>query len=233
MSKQGIYQKLLSLPLLQGLSGADLTAIAERVRLDFGRVERGKYVFKAGERTQGLWFILDESEVVAEHGLSGHAVSMEECLSGAQMWGAETLFGMNQTFDCSLRALSECHTLFIAKRDVIQAILPYEVCRFNLLGYLSLRLQRAKARLGQPQDERLLRRFVELLEANFFYPAGQKKVKARMADLARCLLTTRLRLSGMLNGLEEEGLIKLGRGHFIIPRFEDLINFARNEVRQY
>ena len=223
------YSKLLSLPLLQGLSEADLTEIAGRVRLGFQKVGAGKYILRAGQKTEGVWFILDDGEVVVEHRLRGTAIRLEERLAGGRMFGAETLFGMNQVLDVSVRAQDACSTLFIRKQDIINHILRYEVCRFNLLGYLSLRLQKTKSRLATPLDDRLLGRLTRFLELQFIYPAGRKQVFAKMQDLARCLLCTRLNLSILLNKLEDEGLIKLGRMHFTIERLQDLINYNTSQ----
>lgn len=221
----GAYEKLLLLPLLQGLSKDDITTIAGRVKLAFGRVAAGKYIIRTGEKTAGLWFVLDDSEVLVSHSLRGGVVGFEETLSGIRMFGAETLFGMSQIYEFSVKSLNECSTLYIRKSDVINHILYYEVCRFNMLGYLSLRLQRVSTRLSQAPEQRLMGRLVQFLEHNFIYPAGDKRVIAKMTDMAGCLFTTRRHLSNLLNSLQREGLVVLGRKHFEIKRFQDLVNY--------
>ena len=67
------------------------------------------------------------------------------------------------------------------------------------------------------------KQFVHFLLLRSTRPAGQKELIIDMIALADELVTTRLRVSQMLNRLKSEGLIELRRRHIIIPSFEKLL----------
>ena len=54
-------------------------------------------------------------------------------------------------------------------------------------------------------------------------PAGRKELIIDMVALAGELTATRLRVSQMLNDLNDRGLIELRRRHILIPSLETLL----------
>ena len=81
------------------------------------------------------------------------------------------------------------------------------------------------------QDSRVWRALPDSLEGRFLHflytrssrPAGQKELVIDMVALAGELTATRLRVSQMLNELNDRGLIELRRRHILIPSMEALL----------
>ena len=92
---------------------------------------------------------------------------------------------------------------------------------------LSTRTQRADRLLWKSPESPLLKRFLQICQQNFLRPFGEKEIFAKMVDLAVYVDSTRLRLSQLLNKLEEVQLIKMERKRINIPNFELLIRYAQ------
>lgn len=54
-------------------------------------------------------------------------------------------------------------------------------------------------------------------------PYGPKKLSIRMEDLARLIDDTRINVSNVLNDLQNQGLIQLGRRTFSIPDLREVV----------
>ena len=91
-----------------------------------------------------------------------------------------------------------------------------DVFRLNLLNLLSAIAQKRDAalrplQLNNPEDR--LRLFLERV---FIDSVGEVEIRILMDDLARYIGETRLTVSRILNHWQEEELIRLGRGKFVI-----------------
>jgi CRP-like cAMP-binding protein len=221
--QNSVYDKILELPLFQGHSREDLTAILSKVRVEFGHYKKGQTILRQDDPCKSIIFLID-GEVVASRTSLHKDILFSEQFGAFRSFGTETLFGLRQSFSYSITALSEVNTLVVDKAGVTSRLLNYEVFRYNLLNMLTTRIQRCQQVMWLPEEDDVERSFVLLCKRNFIHPAGFKTIEGGMMALARMMNRPRIHVSNMLNALESRQLISLGRKKITIPNFEKLIN---------
>ena len=208
------YALLTRLPLLQGISSTELLHLEEVLRLDIDELPASKLpVIRQGDPcTQLLWLV--EGEVLREH---QSVFSTRSSLQAPAVIELDRLFGLYTTYEHTYWATTDVKILSIRKSLINSHLMKSEVFRLNLLNALSaISQKRALALLPrQPGTaEEKLRHFISTL---FPECKGEVEVIIKMQELARYLGERRLTVSDILNHWDEEGTIRLGRGHFTIP----------------
>ena len=72
------------------------------------------------------------------------------------------------------------------------------------------------------QTNDIRQQFISFLRLRCLTQAGRKVLRIRMEDLAQELHQSRLNVSRMLNDLQREGIVSIGRGMVIVPYLENL-----------
>ncbi len=217
-----IYDKLLELPLFQGHSREDLTSILAKIKVDFRSFKKGQAVAFQDDPCSHIIFLMDGEVSCSRTSLHKDLLFVEH-FAAPRSFGSETLFGLRQSYSHTLTALCDIQTLVVDKYSIVNYLFSYEVFRYNMLNKLTTRIQRATQLLWTPDEEDELQRFVLLCKRNFTHPAGYKQIKGNMQSLARMMNIPRAHVSGMLNSLQEKGLVELSRKNIIIPRMERMI----------
>lgn len=225
--QESFYETLLQLPLFQGLGYHDLTAIVSKVKMDFRKIQPGKTIIEEGSACKDVVFLL-KGEITAERGSQGRRLIFSETVLAPDVVGLGSLFGLSQYHDHTYKAATDVQLLVINKQFIIHNMLIYEVCRFNFLNTLSTMVMRANRMLWDMPSQDLCLRFIQLLKRNYIKPSGPKEISGKMVDLARYLGATRLNVSNMLNHLQDEGLLQIGRKHLHIHAMQDLIRYGEN-----
>ncbi len=221
--QNSVYDKILELPLFQGHSREDLTAILSKVKVEFARYRKGQVVVRQDDPCRNIIFLIEGDVAVSRTSLRKDILFSEQ-FSAFRSFGTETLFGLRRSYCYSITALNAVNTFVVDKEGVTGRLLNYEVFRYNLLNMLTTRIQRCQQVLWLPEEDETERSFVLLCKRNFIYPAGTKTIEGGMVALARMMNRPRIHVSNMLNALEKRRLVSLGRKKIIIPSFEKLIN---------
>ncbi len=221
--QNSVYDKILELPLFQGHSREDLTAILSKVKVEFARYRKGQIVVRQDDSCRNIIFLI-EGEVAVSRTSLRKDILFSEQFSAFRSFGTETLFGLRQSYCYSVTALNAVNTFVVDKEGVTGRLLNYEVFRYNLLNMLTTRIQRCQQVLWLPEEDDIERSFVLLCKRNFIHPAGTKTIEGGMVALARMMNRPRIHVSNMLNALEKRRLVSLGRKKITIPSFEKLIN---------
>lgn len=214
---------LLSLPLLQGMSQKDVFAMAERIPMNFQRLEAGKTIVRQGDACDLLIFLID-GEVAFHKRSDDHTYGLTEHLRAPMVFEPECLFGMHTRYAHTISALTDVRLFVVEKRDVRDVLLDFPTFRVNLLNQISYRAQHRDYELWRNQRAGLQWQFVDFLLDRCVRPAGYKELQIKMSRLGRELDTTRLNISHLLGSLREKKLIETGRERIIIPHFENLVN---------
>ena len=135
-----MYDKLLQLPLFQGICKNDFTTILEKVKLHFHKYTPNTSIVKQGTTCKQLIFILSGS-VQSESADSRHSYTIEETFTGPHVIEPYSLFGMHTSYTASYKALTEVTALIIDKSYVVAQLNNYEIFRLNYLNILSNRAQ--------------------------------------------------------------------------------------------
>lgn len=217
-----IYERLLQLPLFQGLSNADLTALAGQTKLSFQRFEAGKTIVSEGEVCDRLCFLISgELSVTAE--ADDHSYSLTETMTAPDILQPERIFGLTQRFTRTFIAKTNCNCMTLQKSEVMRLADEYAVFRINLLNIVSTQSHRLQRFQWHSQPQGLDQRIVRFIAERSLRPAGPKLLHIKMTRLANELNDSRLNVSQALNRLQTAGLLTLGRGKIDIPALERLL----------
>ena len=220
-----IYERMLSLPLFQGMNKDDLTHLAGHTKFDFCRVEAGKVLVKDGEACTFLCFLMKGMLRVSSEA-DDHSFMLVEELKAPAILQPERIFGLYQRFSHTFTTTTPCNCLFIQKSDVVRIAEENAIFRINLLNMISTQSQRLCRNLWHQQPDSLQERIVRFIESRSLYPAGHKSLHIKMTRLAHELNDSRLDISRALNAMQDAGLLALHRGCIEIPALERLINHS-------
>ncbi len=214
-----LYDKLLGLPLFQGMSSSDLQGVVSNVKIGFLKYKRNDTIVEAGQQCRSLLFLLDgDVDVVSSS--ADHSYRVTESLPAPSLIEPERLFGLTQHYFRTYKTRSLCHLLSIGKDDVIKLSTEYMVFRLNMLNILSTQSQRQQRFLWQHYGDSTRSRIIKFLRQHCSLPSGQKVFHIKMQSLADEINDSRLDVSIALNSMHEEQLIVLQRGIITVPKME-------------
>lgn len=221
-SEYNIYDKILELPLFQGMSKNDLERIVGQRRFGFHKIGDGKEVAKEGAPCHSLQFLLNGILTVISSA-DDHGYTLTEEITAPNILQPEHLFGLSQRYSRTFITKGACGILSIEKEEVVKLSKDSEIFRINLLNILSTQSQKQQRYPWHSQPSQLEKRIAKFIERHCVRPAGAKQMKIKMERLAHELNDSRLDISKALNTMERQGLIILRRGCIEIPAFERLI----------
>ena len=217
-----IYERLLLLPLFQGMNNTDLTQLAGSTKFGFQRYEAGKTIASEGDVCDHLCFLMGGTlRVVAE--ADDHGYSLTETMQAPDILQPERIFGLVQRFTRTFSAQTACNCMTLQKDEVVRLADEYDVFRINLLNVIPAQTHHLQRHLWHPQPDELRQRIVRFIAERSLRPAGPKQLRVKMTRLARELNDSRLNVSRALNGLQADGLLSIGREHIDIPALERLL----------
>lgn len=223
-----LYDKLLNLPLLQGLSYDDLSDVVAHSKFNFIKRGRDETIVAEGAPASHLIFVLRGSVMVSHRAADGSYSVMEE-LHGPLMLGLDRLFGFEQTHSGEIRSLTNCSLLMLSKPDVLQLADKYFIVRINIMNRLATNAQKLEATVWQRYPDTILHRMQRFFRIHCLYPAGRKVFRIKMQVLADEVHESRIKVSRQLNSWQRSGLIVLGRERIEIPRLDALLQLKDDD----
>ena len=206
-----IYDKLLGIPLFQGMSSGDLQEVVTKVKFGFDRYRKKENVVRQGMPCKALYFLLDgELEVLTR--ADDDSFLLTETLQAPAILQPERLFGLDQHYTRSYTATQTSHLLTIRKDDILLLADLFLVFRINLLNLLTHHAQKLESNLLSPAPLSLREHIMRFLREHSSTPSGEKVMRIKMVTLAQYLHASRLDVSVELNAMHDEGLIRLQRG---------------------
>ncbi len=224
MEENSMYDKLLLLPLFQGLCKEDFTNILEKVKLHFQKYTSGHYIAKQDDPCNGLTFIL-QGQIMSESTDKTHHYTLYETLDAPHVIEPYSLFGMHQQYNASYSALGNVHTITIDKSYVVSELSKYSICQLNYVNLLCNRNQTFYRRLWNAHIGNTQNKIINFLLLRCTTISGYKKLHVRMEDLAELLDDTRINISKVLNDWKQQGLASLSRREIEIPDMNDLLAY--------
>lgn len=222
MKGENFFDRLLLLPLFQGIGRNDFWEIAEQTRIGFHSCEAGTLLVEQDAPCESLLFVMN-GKICASRTNDSHTYILREYVERPDVLQPESLFGPITHHTRTYTAVTPVQYFEINKRDVRDRLLLYPTFRINYLNLLTRQSQLALRHLWHSTSEVLAHRFIQFIHARSLRPAGHKELTIKMQDLGAELLTTRLNVSNMLRELEADDLIHTHRGRIEIPQFEKLL----------
>lgn len=220
--ENNFFQRLVNIPLFQGISRDDFISIASKIHFDFRTYRPGETIVAAEEPCYNLVCTISGS-ISKETRSDDGRYTFRELTDKPTVIQPERLFGLRQRYSSTVTAIKETSVLVVPKHEVRDILFSFVTFHINYLNFICSAKQTWESRLWKSFPEEIEDRFVHFLMTRSTRPAGRKEIIIGMVDLADELVTTRLNISKMLNSLKDENLIYLMRGHIVVPELEKLI----------
>ncbi len=217
-----MFERMQSLPLLQGLTIRELSEIVEWMKLDFHTLPEGSVLATQGERCDTLIYVLSGS-VCAEHLDSLGRFRFSEIYDAPLALEPYSMYGMNRDYVNSYRLLTEGSTLIVKKETFARLFTNYSIVRTNLLNLVCTRMQKLSAEVRTFENKSVRQKIVDMIKNLSLCLKGEKLLQVKMEVLAEMIGETRLNVSKELNSLCDEGLVKIKRGEIVVEELEKLM----------
>lgn len=218
-----MYDKLLLLPLFQGLGKQDFTTILEKAKFHFRKYAAGSIIAEQGSKCNAIVFVLD-GEVTSEKKDERYGYSLTEYFDKPFVMEPHSLFGMYPSYTATYTAQTDISVVSIEKADILSVLNRFEIFQMNYLNLLSNHVQRLTLRLWDIHSGNTTEKVANFLLKRCLTPKGKKKLRIRMEDFAELTGETRISISKALNTLKAQKLIALSRKEITIPDLEKLTN---------
>ncbi len=215
------YQRILTLPLFQGLPESEYLDMVERVRLNFETVRPRIVITKQGDLCDKFIFILSgQYEVVRISDLRDYELT--EYFDRPALLDAASAYGLNTRYTHTVRSITAVQLLTVPKAAVFETLMSYETFRLNYMNYLSTQVQRSDGLLWRPRKFEFATRLADFIGSRSLHPAGSKLLRIRQSVLASHFMMTVPNISKQLNRLADKGKIEMFRGIIKVPALESL-----------
>ena len=216
-----MFERLLQLPLFQGMTTQEVSDVISHVRLDFANYHRGDEIVMQGESCRKLIYIIS-GEVMAEHHNASLQLLLTEHLPDLKVIEPFNLFGMYQTYSRTYTFNTAGCTLAIDKRVLLSHLMTNNIVKINFMNIVCNKYQQTERLLCHFPDDTVQHKIVRFVLSHSIIPKGRKDVQIKMTQLANILHETRLNVSIALNEMQEQGAIRLQRGSFIVNDIQEL-----------
>ncbi len=204
-SGESMFEKLMKLPLFQGVSQEQLALMVEKFPFHFLKYVDREQIAAAGDNCDYLRFVVSGSVRLVITNASCR-VSLEQQLEAPDVIGADCLFGLRTVYPFDVFAAGDCGVLQITKAHFVEMLQSNIVCLFNMLNMLS-RNSQAPSFSFIMQDRGLVVERLATLVASLTTPNSTKiKLHFRQKDLCLLLGARRTSLVNALDELQQAGI---------------------------
>lgn len=235
MPLQPTYNKLLGLPLFQGMSINDLEQVVTHTKFGFISLSGGRVVVRDGDVCDRLMFLLNGT-LRTESVPDDRSYMIAEDMPAPNILQPERLFGLTQRYTRTFKTVTDCEFLYISKQEAMRLSDDFNIFRLNMLNILCTQTQKMTRHPWRKHPLGIRGKIARFMEKRCIKPAGSKTLYIKMEQLGHEINESRLNVSRELNAMNAEGLITLRRCEIYIPALERLIMQAdespRNRQRQ-
>lgn len=210
-----MFDKLLHLPLFQGVSHETLSTTVEKVPFHFLKFKRGEKIIDRGDKCTHVRFIISGNvKITYESKKLKFSISHE--LTGPEVIAPDYLFGLDTSYPFTLKAIDECGILQLSKNDYVSMLQTDNVFLYNILNYLSRNSQSFKSQLLNAEQVTVTERLVMLVSAFSSQKSKNIVLEFRQRDLCRILGARRPALITTINQLKDAELIEMPNNSTIV-----------------
>lgn len=227
---ENIFDKLLHLPLFQGVSQERLQDTVEKVPFHFLKFRKGEKILSCGDECSHVRFVVSgRVRLEFESKVLKFKISHE--LEAPEVIAPDYLFGLDTSYPFSVTATEGCGILQLAKHDYVAMLRTDDVFLFNILNYLSRNSQTRKSQLLNLGNASVQERLVMLVSAFTSQRSQNIAITFRQRDLCRLLGARRPALVSAISAMKDKGLIDMPSSTTITiaSRHDFLLQLKNNE----
>ena len=228
-----MFDKLLQLPLFQGLTHEEFQRLIESFPFHFLKAADGERIATVGEPCSHLRFIV-AGAVRFSTSSRVLRVAVEHTLDSPDVIAPDHLFGLDTRYPFDAWASGETALLQIKKLDFLDMLSHSHVLAINILNYLSRNAQSVKYQLMGMQNVRVAERLA--LIATLFTAQRSRDIKIvyRQRDLNHVLglQSSRIALADTCAQFQKMGLVReTAPGEISFGNRQDLIDFLNDNFQ--
>ena len=216
-----MHEKLITLPLFQGMSKTDIEIALGKINLREKTVCKNTKIVESGQNCRGLFFLIEgtlEMETISEDGKT----RVTEITPEPYILEPERLFGLQQKYFSTYTTRSQSKFLYARKDDILYLLNENIVFRLNVLNILSTLSQRRNLKLWNTTSSETENHIIRFIHQHCRLQTGRKTFHIKMNSLAESIHASRIEVSLALNKMNNERKIILQRGIITIPEISQL-----------
>ncbi len=217
-----MYENLLSLPYFQGMGKDDITAILDKVKLEFINYADKETICNRGAECS-KFIILTKGTVEAEACDKKNSYTITEEIKAPKAIEPDSLFGYDTKYKRTYNAKGNCTILEIDKNYFFSEFSKQSIFILNLMNLISRKAQKNREAIWEFTPASIEGRIIAFTAQRCETACGSKRLNIKMERLAEILCETRLNISRALNNLQDKGLVVLNRKEIYIPEFKELL----------
>lgn len=221
-----MYEKILCLPYFQGMSKDNITAILDKIKLEYHNYGDKETLRNRGDECDNF-LLLTDGEITSYAEAPDGTYSIEEEHKAPYAIEPYSMFGYATTYSRQYSSKGSCTTLTIEKSYFFSELCKHNIFSLNFLNLISRKVQLLNNTIWEYTPTTIEGRIIAFIAQRCETTQGCKRVSIKMERLATLLCETRLNVSRALNNLQGQGLIVLNRKEIYIPQFEKLLPHIR------
>ncbi|MEE0979642.1 MAG: Crp/Fnr family transcriptional regulator [Muribaculaceae bacterium] len=225
-----VYNILMSLPLLNGVSRARIMEVAGKTKFHFLKYLKGETVVRAGDECDHLKFILSGS-VRASISNPDNRFKVSQTLRTPLAITPEFLYGAMTKFPCDVLALEPTGIMQIAKADYLRLLSQDSVFLINYVNLVSSISQRATYGMiplaSGNLDERIAYWIVALTQRG----GTDIVLECKQRDLYSLFGVQRSSFIATLDSMKQRGLIDYDSNAIIVNSRKDLLEMLNSHIK--
>lgn len=221
MEELTMFERLLTLPLFQGMTMKELSDVLAHVRLDFVNYQPGDDIVLQDDPCRNLVCIIN-GEISSTLREKNGRFMLYEKLPKVTIIEPYNMFGMYQKYSRDYSFHTEGVTLTIERQVFLNHLTNNKIVKINLMNIICNRYQQTLKSLCDDSDKTVTSKIVKFINTYASVPKGEKVLNIKMTDMADYLQETRLNVSKALRGMEQKGFVQLSREEIRIPSLEEL-----------
>ncbi len=207
-----MFERLLQLPLFQGMTKKEIADVIEHVRLDFVKYETGEEIVMQDDPCKSLIYIINGK------------FSLTEDIPNIGVIEPYNMFGMMPRYSRTYIFKTAGTTLAIDKQMLLNHLMSSSIVRINMMNITCNRYHQVLKLMNDFPDNTVGEKITKFVLSYSSVPKGGKELHMKMTDLADIVHETRLNVSKALNAMQDAGLLELQRNKFTIFDIAKLYN---------
>lgn len=216
-----MFERLLTLPIFQGMTMQEISEALAHVRLDFVNYQSGDEIVVQEEPCKNLICIINGEVSSLYHDPKGRFIFSEE-LPSTRVIEPYNMFGMYQKYSRDYMFQTDGVTLSIERKIAISHVFNSNIVKINMLNIVSNKYQQMHRMLTMMNDDTVEEKITKFILSISSIPKGRKELQIKMQELANIVHETRLNVSKTLNDMNDRGLLRLQRSYIEIPNIQEL-----------
>jgi len=216
-----LSNQLQSLPLFQGMSSEEMSAVISQTRFEFDTADEREHIVLRNQSCSVLICVLSGS-IQCEKTSFDNTYSFIQQQEAPCLIEPECFFGLKQIYSCSAMATTKCNLLKITKMEMMRLMNNHLPFRLNVINMLATKWQMADRLHWTMPPNGIEQKMAYFILTHCFLPSNSANIRITMQTLANEIHESRLNVSRTLHRLEQAHVLEMQREMIYVADIEKL-----------